>query len=192
MLIQVRKLIVPTLLISGAVVSLSATASAQVDRGAIVGTVSDASGARVADADVTVTNLQTNQASQFKTDGEGNYSAQLLKIGRYSVRVEKQGFSSSLESSVDVGVNQVVRVDLALQVGSKTETVEVTSAAPLLQTETSSLGTIESTQRITELPLNGRNFIQLAYLGPGANGGRQDQTSAVECSRMSAQMKRFR
>jgi len=171
MLVQLLQKFLGFLSLGIAVLLLSTNAFAQVDRGAIVGTVSDASGARVADADVTVTNLETNQPFQFKTDSEGNYSAPLLKIGRYSVRVEKQGFNSSLEPSVDVGVNQVVRVDLALNVGSKTETVEVTTAAPLLQTETSSLGTIETAQRITELPLNGRNFIQLAYLGPGANAG---------------------
>ena len=73
---------------------------------------------------------------------------------------------------MEVGVNQTARVDIALQVGSAAETVQVTAAPPLLQTEASSLGTIETERRISELPLNGRNFIQLAYLGPGANGGQ--------------------
>lgn len=150
----------------------SALTYAQVDRGAMVGTVSDTSGSRIADAQITITNLETNQPSRFTTDAEGNYSAPLLKVGHYSVRVEKNGFQSSLEGDVEVGVNQVVRVDLTLKVGSASETVEVTSAAPLLQTQTSSLGTIETARRITDLPLNGRNFIQLAYLGPGANSGQ--------------------
>jgi len=147
-------------------------ASAQVDRGSIVGTVTDASSATVAAAKVTVTNLETNQEVELATDEEGNYSAKLLRIGRYSVKAEKQGFQSAIESSVDVGINQVIRVDFALKVGTASETVEVSSAAPLLQTETSSLGTIETEKRITDLPLNGRNFIQLAYLGPGANAGQ--------------------
>jgi hypothetical protein len=150
----------------------SSVTYAQVDRGAMVGTISDTSGSRVADAQITVTNLETNQPSRFATDADGNYSAPLLKIGRYSVRVEKNGFQSALEAGVDIGVNQVVRVDLTLRVGSASETIEVTTAAPLLQTQTSSLGTIETTRRITDLPLNGRNFIQLAYLGPGANSGQ--------------------
>ena len=145
---------------------------AQVDRGAIVGTVTDASGLRVAEAQVAVTNLETNQSNQFPTDAEGNYSAPLLKIGRYSVRVEKSGFQSTVETNIEVSVNQIARVDISIKVGATTETVEVTSAPALLQTETSSLGTIETTQRISQLPLNGRNFIQLAYLGPGANGGQ--------------------
>src|SRR6202007_1009355 len=95
-----------------------------------------------------------------------------LRIGRYSVTVEKAGFQKAVQANVDVGVNQTARVDIALQIGSATESVQVTTAPPLLQTESSSLGTIETERRISELPLNGRNFIQLAYLGPGANGGQ--------------------
>ncbi len=171
MSIQVRKICIPVLVTIAAMLLLSVGARAQVDRGAIVGLVTDPSGAAVAEAEVTVTNLGTNQSLQSRTNAEGNYSAPLLKIGRYSIRVEKLGFSSALEPGVDVGVNQVVRVDLALKVGSKNDTVEVTTEAALLQTETTSLGTLETTRRISELPLNGRNFIQLAYLGPGANGG---------------------
>jgi len=172
MLYQVRRICTPIYAFLSLILMLSASASAQVDRGTIVGTVSDATAARVAGARVTVANLETNQAVELSTDDEGNYSAQLLRIGRYSIRVEKQGFQNSVESSVDVGINQVVRVDFSLKLGSTSETVEVSSAPPLLQTDTSSLGTIETEKRITDLPLNGRNFIQLAYLGPGANGGQ--------------------
>ncbi|HKT70303.1 MAG TPA: carboxypeptidase-like regulatory domain-containing protein, partial [Terriglobales bacterium] len=145
--------------------------AAQVDRGGIVGTISDPSGARVPGAEVVVTNLSTNEAVKLTTDASGNYSANLLRIGTYSVAVSKEGFDKIVKPSVDVGVNQVVRVDLGLRVGKASQTVEVTGAPPLLQTETSSLGTIETERRISELPLNGRDFIALAYLGPGANGG---------------------
>ena len=145
---------------------------AQVDRGSIVGTVTDPAGARVAGAQVIVTNVSTNQSVQIVTDETGHYAADLLRIGTYSVSIEKQGFQKAIETSVEVGVNQAARVDIALKVGSTTESVEVSAAAPLLQTESSSLGTIETEKRISELPLNGRNFIQLAYLGPGANGGQ--------------------
>ena len=147
-------------------------ATAQVDRGAIVGTVTDPSGARISNAQITVTNRETGQPVHLTTDDEGNYNANLLKIGTYSVSATRQGFETTTQSSVDVAVNQSVRVDLVLKLGSATETVEVTGAAPLLQTESSSLGTVETERRISELPLNGRNFIQLAYLGPGANGGQ--------------------
>jgi Carboxypeptidase regulatory-like domain len=94
MVIQVRRLCVSTFFVLGLVLLLSTGAFAQVDRGSIVGTVSDASGGRIADASVSVTNLDANQSFQYKTDTDGNYSAPLLKIGRYSVRVEKQGFSA--------------------------------------------------------------------------------------------------
>ncbi|MGC2183322.1 MAG: carboxypeptidase regulatory-like domain-containing protein [Terriglobales bacterium] len=145
---------------------------AQVDRGSIVGLVTDPAGARVAGAQVTVSNLATNQSVVVASDEQGHYAADLLRIGTYSVTVEKPGFQRAVQSSVEVGVNQTARVDIALSVGSATESVQVTAAPPLLQTEASSLGTIETERRISELPLNGRNFIQLAYLGPGANGGQ--------------------
>ena len=147
-------------------------ATAQVDRGEIVGTVSDPSGARISGATVILTNLETGQSQHLTTDEEGTYAAKLLKIGTYSLSAHKQGFQTTIQSTVEVAVNQSVRVDLTLKLGSASEKVEVTSAAPLLQTETSSLGTVETERRISELPLNGRNFIQLAYLGPGANGGQ--------------------
>jgi hypothetical protein len=153
-------------------VLISSHAFGQVDRGSIVGTITDSSGARVSDAQVTVTSRDTAQPSRITTDEQGNYSANLLKIGAYSVSATKQGFETTVQQSVDVGVDQSVRVDLVLKLGSASETVQVTGAAPLLQTESSSLGTIETERRIADLPLNGRNFIQLAYLGPGANAGQ--------------------
>src|ERR1041385_2143593 len=154
------------------VISCSSVLVAQVDRGNIVGTVSDVSGANVQGAKVLITNLATDQSVEVTTDGSGAYAANLLRIGTYRVTVERQGFKRAVEPNVEVGVNEVVRVNLTLQVGAATESVEVTGAAPLLQTETSSLGTIETERRISDLPLNGRNFIQLAYLGPGANSGQ--------------------
>src|SRR5438132_10084948 len=144
---------------------------AQVDRGSIVGVINDPSGANVSGAEVIIRNLATDQSISVTTDSTGAYAANLLRIGSYSVTVEKQGFKRAVKPNVDVGVNQVVRVDLNLQVGGANEVVEVTGVVPLLQTETSSLGTLETEKRISDLPLNGRNFIQLAYLGPGANSG---------------------
>src|SRR3954470_8104225 len=151
---------------------LATVSVAQVDRGEIVGTVTDTSGARISGAQITLMNLQTGQSIHLTTDNEGTYRAKLLKIGTYAVSANRQGFQTTVQSTVDVAVNQSVRVDLMLKLGSASEKVEVTGAAPLLQTETSSLGTIETEKRISDLPLNGRNFIQLAYLGPGANAGQ--------------------
>jgi hypothetical protein len=146
--------------------------AAQVDRGALVGTVTDPTGARIPNAQLTITNLETGQPVHITTDDQGDYSAKLLRIGTYSVSATKQGFETTVQTGVDVTVNQSGRVDLVLKLGATSEKVEVTGAAPLLQTESSSLGTIETEQRISNLPLNGRDFIQLAYLGPGANGGQ--------------------
>lgn len=164
----------PVVLLSmvGFLLTAAMPAAAQVDRGAIVGAVTDPTGARLSNAQVTITNRDTGQSVHIAADDEGNYNAKLLKIGAYSVSATKQGFETTVQSSVDVAVNQSVRVDLVLKLGSASETVQVTGAPPLLQTESSSLGTVETEQRISELPLNGRNFIQLAYLGPGANGGQ--------------------
>ena len=138
-----------------------------------MGTVTDASGAVVPGATVIVTNVGTNQSTKVVTDNAGAYAANLLRIGTYSVTAEKEGFQKIVQGNVEVPVNEVVRIDLALQVGAMTQTVEVTGASPLIQSETSSLGTIETERRIVDLPLNGRNFIALAYLGPGANSGQQ-------------------
>ncbi len=85
---------------------------AQVDRGSIVGTVSDASGAVVPGASVTVNNVATNQAVRLTTNSSGNYEANLLHIGAYTVTAEKEGFRKTVQPNIEVGVNQVVRVDL--------------------------------------------------------------------------------
>jgi hypothetical protein len=167
-----RRLTLAVLLLPGFFLTNPDRLLAQVDRGSIVGLVTDPAGARVSGAQVTVTNLAANQSISVTTDENGQYAADLLRIGTYSVTFEKQGFQKAVQSNVDVGVNQTARVDIALRIGSATESVQVTAAPPLLQTEASSLGTIETERRISELPLNGRNFIQLAYLGPGANGGQ--------------------
>src|SRR5436190_5619804 len=159
-------------LVITSLIVLATVCVAQVDRGEIVGTVTDPSGARISGAQITLMNLQTGQSIHLTTDNEGTYSAKLLKIGTYAVSANRQGFQTTVQSTVDVAVNQSVRVDLMLKLGSASEKVEVTGAAPLLQTQSSSLGTVETERRISELPLNGRNFIQLAYLGPGANGGQ--------------------
>ena len=120
---------------------------------------------------MTVTRTDTQQQRSLVTDKSGAYSAELLTAGTYSVAAEAQALPGRELSGVQVGVNQVVRLDIELKVGSASQTVEVTAAPPILSTETSSLSTIETGQRIVNLPLNGRNFTQLAWLGPGATPG---------------------
>jgi len=156
------------------VAAFSSSCFAQVDRGAIAGTLSDQNGAVIPGAAVTVTSTNTGQSVKLLTDDSGNYIANLLLIGNYSVSAEKTGFQKVLQTNVAVDVNKVVRVDLTLPVGTVTEQVEVNATPPLVESETSSLGTVETPERIVSLPLNGRNFVQLAWLGAGANQGAQD------------------
>jgi Carboxypeptidase regulatory-like domain len=147
---------------------------AQVDRGTIVGTISDSKGAVIPAAAVTVTNAGTAQILKLITNDSGGYVAGALRIGTYSVSAEKAGFQKVIQSGVTIDVNQVMRVDLSLPLGTLSEQLTVTAAPALVESETSSLGTIETQQRIVDLPLNGRNFVQLAWLGAGANQGSQD------------------
>ena len=145
------------------------TLKAQVDRGGIAGTVKDASGAVVPGARVTITNVGTQQTTRLTSDSSGSYVTTNLPIGRYTVTFEKPGFKRTVHSNVTISVNQTSRVDTTLQVGQVSQSVQVSAAPPLIQSESSSLGTVETERRIVDLPLNGRNFITLAYLGPGAN-----------------------
>jgi len=147
---------------------------AQVDRGTIAGTVTDPNNAVIGGATVVITNTATGQSDRLTTNDTGAYTANTLLIGNYSVSAEKQGFQKVIQSNVNVDVNEVVRVDLNLPVGTVSEQVEVTGAPPLVESETSSLGTVETQERIVDLPLNGRNFVQLAWLGAGANQGAQN------------------
>jgi Carboxypeptidase regulatory-like domain/TonB dependent receptor len=153
------------------VVFSAVTMYAQLDRGSITGIITDPSQAVISGARVSITNVATGETLPLTTASDGAYNARSLNPGTYRVTVEQAGFRTSVRIGIVVGVNQVVRVDVSLEVGSQGETIEVSTQPPLIATETSSLGTIETEQRITELPLNGRNFIQLAYLGPGANLG---------------------
>src|SRR5713226_8641558 len=134
----------------------------QTTTGSIVGTVNDPSGAVISGANITVTNMDTGIAVKAASDSTGNYVVTPLAIGRYSVTVEAAGFKKSVRTDITVNVQDRVRVDIALEVGAVTDTVEVAAAAPLLQTDTSYLGQVVESQRIVDLPLNGRYFTRLA------------------------------
>ena len=148
----------------------AATLQAQIDRSSISGTVTDPSGAVVPGATVVVTNTGTSESVTLATGSDGSYTASLLHVGAYSVEATARGFEKTREA-VQLDLNQVARVDLQLKVGGAGEITQVTSEAPLVATETSSLGTLETGNRIVDLPLNGRLFTQLAWLGPGASQG---------------------
>ncbi len=144
---------------------------AQVETGKIVGSVKDASGAVVSDAVVTVTEVQTNVAKTITTNSDGEYVVTELKSGNYVVSVEHRGFKKAKQTEFKLDVNQVVRVDFTLAVGTVNEEVVVTAAEPLVESETSSIGQVIEQARVNDLPLDGRDFVQLAYLSPGVNQG---------------------
>jgi len=146
-------------------------ASAQVATAELGGVVTDATGAAVPGAKVTLTNADTNVVvRESTTAGDGSYVMTLLPPGTYSLSVEASGFRKLVQSGVTLQTNQRAKLDLSMQLGQVTETIEVAAAAPLLESQSSSLGSVINRQFVSELPLNGRNFVQLAILTPGVNG----------------------
>ncbi len=140
---------------------------AQKDAGAIVGLVRDPSGAVVTGAKVTVTDAERGVNVVLSTNAQGEYVASPLKIGHYTVTVEKQGFKKAVAGPVEVNIQDRVSVDLKLEPGMATEVVTVSGQRPQLETETSELGQVVDSHTINALPLNGRNYAQLALLGTG-------------------------
>ena len=154
---------------------LSVFARAQADQGAITGLVSDNSGAVIANADVTLTNVDTGLTLQTKADSSGNYVFSPIKIGSYKVTATAEGFSSTTQENIQVHVQDRDEVDIQLKTGSSSETVTVTTAPPLLQTQEGSTGQVIESQTINETPLNGRNWVFIAQLTAGvapSNGAR--------------------
>ena len=149
---------------------LTLPAAAQVSSAEISGVVGDSSGAAVPNARITASNTATNLKRETVSDATGNYIITLLPPGDYTVTVEAPGFRKLLQSGLTLQINQQAKLDLTLQVGQVSEVLEVTASAPLLESESSSLGTVINEKLVTQLPLNGRNFIQLATLSPGVNG----------------------
>jgi len=146
-------------------------ASAQQETATITGEVKDATGAVVPQAVVTITNIATNISVKTETNEQGSYTVPSLRPGDYTVTVEKSGFNKTLRSGVTLQVNQFTRIDITLQTGQVSEVVEVTGGAPLLETETSSRGSVIDRRKIVDLPLNGRDYNQLALLSPGVLPG---------------------
>jgi hypothetical protein len=140
---------------------------AQQDMGIITGVISDSSGAAVPAARVTIRDTATNEIRTIETNETGAYTVGPLRIGAYEIAVEKSGFRRAVWGDIQVHSQDRVRADLQLEVGQIAETVTVTSAAPVLQVETSSLANVVGEHEIRGLPLNGRNFQQLAWLAAG-------------------------
>lgn len=146
---------------------LPSPARAQKDTASIVGTVRDSTGAVIPDAKITVTDVDRGTSFTTSTTASGDYVAGPLRIGRYKVTVEKQGFKTAVAGPVELDVQQRAAVDVTLEVGPMIQTVQVQEAAPLLETLTSDLGQVVGSRNMVTLPLNMRNFSQLALLSGG-------------------------
>ena len=142
---------------------------AQLPTAAILGTVKDASGAVVTDASITARNLDTGLTRTEKSAQDGSYRMNALPVGNYEVRVEHSGFQAAVRSGLTLTVTQEAVVNFDLQVGATSQEVQVSSEAPLVDTTTSALGGTVNEAKVADLPLNGRNYIDLALLQPGVN-----------------------
>ena len=154
------------LLCSICFLTLSA-AFAQVDTGTIAGSVRDSQGASVPTATISITAIATGVTTKAQTDSSGEFVSPPLRPGDYKVVAEAQGFKTSTRNLITLKVQDRLRVDFDMAVGSISENIEVTSETPTIQSETSSLGQVITTTQITELPLNGRDYVQLATLSTG-------------------------
>ncbi|WP_348267100.1 TonB-dependent receptor [Edaphobacter paludis] len=144
--------------------------NAQTDTAQIQGTVADSTNAIISGAQVTVTNLETGASSATTSDASGRFNFSALVRGRYKAEVHADGFESQVQN-LALDVSQVQALNFHLNPGSVNSTVTVTDAAPLVNTTTSSTGAVIEGRQVTELPLNGRNFTQLALLVPGVTRG---------------------
>jgi hypothetical protein len=167
--------------------------------GTITGEVKDASGAIIPGAIVTATNTGTNAAREMPSNEAGAYTFSALPPGPYVVKSELQGFKT-VEQRVDLHVEQTVRVNFTMEIGTLSETAEVTGVAPLITTENATVGTVIENRRIVELPLNGRNFLSLVALSPnvsaefagaGQAGDRQGGSRASQQLSISGQRREF-
>src|SRR5215475_7220694 len=150
------------------------TVFAQFDSATVLGAVRDSGGAATPGVTVTLKNIDTGLSVTAQTDGAGNFQFTNVRIGNYRVTAEKQGFSTAVAERVNVTVNARQRVDLAMQPGAVTESVVITDAVQLLETDSSGRGQVVQREQIVNLPLNGRSYANLALLTPGVRESSQN------------------
>ncbi|MEZ5402162.1 MAG: carboxypeptidase regulatory-like domain-containing protein [Bryobacteraceae bacterium] len=144
---------------------------AQQTTATLVGTATDSSGSVLAGVTVRVKNADTNVVRETSTDGTGNYTVPFLPSGRYSIAAAASGFRTQNVQAFQLDVGQTARIDLRMELGEVTESVEVVADNAVLQTESATVGAVIDGAKIVDLPLNGRNFVQLAQLVPGVLPG---------------------
>ena len=172
-----KRLVVSLGLVLAAFHWAASPAQAQTATGQITGTLTDTSGALVIGAKIKISNTLTGLVRETTTSDRGTYSVPLLPVGIYLVTGEQEGFKLAMSSDNELKVDQVLRVDMVMEVGALTESVEVVGRSVAVDSETASIGHVVTERQVTELPLNGRNFLQLLFLGNGAvetNGEQGD------------------
>ncbi len=135
---------------------------------AIVGTVTDPSGAPLKDASVVATDTERGTVMTTKTNDSGSYNITRVPVGSYTVKISAPGFQTAVHTGITLVLNQTARIDMQMKMGQVSETVEVTGSAPVLQTERTEVGTIIDSTTNEALPLATRNYVQLTLLAPGA------------------------
>lgn len=155
-------------LLALAMFCLCGSAWSQTITATMTGTITDPTGAVVPSAKVVATNTATNLTYETQSNDAGLFNLVFLPAGPYSVTVELRGFKKASVGNLQLQVNQIVRVDVRLEIGEATQTVEVTGAAPILQTESTQTGDSITAGKLTSLPTKGRNFVSLTLLVPGA------------------------
>jgi len=159
----------------------------------LTGIITDQTGAPVPLALVTATNEQTGIRRETQSNESGNYAIPLLPPGAYTITVRREGFRTITRTAVELQVAQVARVDFGLEVGSVTQTTEVTAQAPLLDQSSASLGQVIGSKQILDLPLNGRSTFRLVQLTPGVTGvpSTNGQFSDIPVNTMDDSIIRF-
>ncbi|MBI1353192.1 MAG: TonB-dependent receptor plug domain-containing protein [Acidobacteria bacterium] len=163
-------------------VSLATGLHAQFDNAAVLGTIRDASEAVIPGASIQLTNVNTGIAQRATTDEAGNFQFLNVPIGSYQVEAENAGFKKAVSDIFTVVVGARQRVDLNLQVGDTTETVEVTGAAPIIETDSSDRSTVIGSKQAVDLPLNGRAYADLTLLAPGTSRAQVSTSGGRDAS----------
>ncbi len=145
--------------------------SAQVETARIIGTVKDPTGGLIPAATITITNVNTNISTTAVSHGDGSYESVPLRIGSYRVSAESAGFKRVVRDGIVLQIQQTAVIDFLLEIGLVTQDVLVTGSAPLLTVNEAAQGQVIDNQKVVDLPLNGRDYLQLALLSAGANEG---------------------
>lgn len=159
-------------------ISLLVPLAAQNIRSTVTGRITDASSAAVPATTVTITNTDTNQKRTVKSTGTGDYVLPQLEPGPYTLTAEREGFRREVVRKIVLETGQDVRVDISLKIGAVTESIEVEATAPLINADNSNIGGVVEQRKIVELPLNGRNYLQLAALQPNVLPAVQGSANA--------------